>query len=85
MVHALVASELGKTIAVSNSLIGVDGPVGIGEVVEAVSTGFLAEKYVEPDIVFLDEEGFECHALTEAPMTLSFKAGFFVEAHAGAD
>lgn len=48
----------------------------------AVSIDSLAERYGEPDVVYLDIEGFEGHALRGASRTLAGKADFFVEVHA---
>lgn len=51
--------------------------------VPAVTIDSLTEDYGAPDVVYVDVEGFECHALRGAKKTLEHKPDFFVEIHLG--
>jgi FkbM family methyltransferase len=51
--------------------------------VPAVTIDELSERYGVPDVLFIDVEGFECHALRGARQTLQRRPDCFVEVHAG--
>lgn len=44
----------------------------------------MAQEFGNPDVVFLDIEGYECRALSGAQKTLASNADWFIEAHVGA-
>ena len=61
-----------------------DGSGAWGRVtVEAVTIDGLAERFGDPDVVFLDIEGAECLAMAGAARVLARGADFFVEVHVG--
>ena len=68
---------------------GMNGQVddGSGEwgrrEVRAVTIDDLSRQYGIPDVLFLDVEGFECHALHGARETLAGRPDCFVEVHTG--
>jgi FkbM family methyltransferase len=51
--------------------------------VAAVTVDGLAERYGPPDVLFIDVEGYECHALRGARRTLERHPACFVEVHVG--
>jgi FkbM family methyltransferase len=69
--------------------LGLNGNVddGSGEWgrcdVACLSTDDLAAQYGVPDVIFIDVEGFEEHALKGASRTLSWNPDCFVEVHTG--
>jgi len=83
MIHAIVSESPGKSIAFSNTLNGSVSSTGAGEKVGTVSIDSLAAVHGTPDVVFVDVEGFECHALAGASSTLASMAEFCIEVHAG--
>lgn len=83
MIHAIVSETSGQTVAFSNTLNGSVSAAGVGEKVGTVSIDSLASKYGIPDLVFLDVEGFECHAMAGAASTIASKTEFCIEVHAG--
>jgi len=51
--------------------------------IPAVTIDALTEQYGIPDVLFIDVEGFECHALRGARKTLESRPDLFVEVHLG--
>jgi FkbM family methyltransferase len=51
--------------------------------VRAVTIDDLADKYGPPDILFIDVEGYECHALRGAARVLARSPDCYVEIHRG--
>src|SRR5262245_39799530 len=51
--------------------------------VPAVTIDELAERYGPPDALFIDVEGYECHALRGAARTLARRPPCYVEVHGG--
>jgi FkbM family methyltransferase len=51
--------------------------------VPAVTIDDLGEKYGQPDVLFIDVEGYECHALRGAQRVLSRSPACYVEIHRG--
>lgn len=63
----------------------VSRQAGIGVRVEAVTIDTLTARHGAPDVLFIDVEGFELHALRGAAQTLTaHQPDLFVEAHVGA-
>jgi FkbM family methyltransferase len=81
VVHAIVGDVEGNDAIFSNTLNGSVSASRIGEVVKTVSIDSLAEQHGIPDIVFLDIEGFEAHALAGAARILVAGADFCIEVH----
>lgn len=85
VLHAAVAEESGELL-LNESLNGQvdDGSNSYGQVkVPAFSVDDLAQKYGVPDVLFIDVEGYECHALRGAAETLRARPDCFVEVHVG--
>jgi hypothetical protein len=62
-----------------------DGRGGWGKVeLPARTIDDLAQDFGPPDILFIDVEGFECHALRGAKQTIGSRPDCFVEVHVGA-
>ena len=51
--------------------------------VPAVTIDGLAERHGPPDVLFIDVEGYECHALRGAARTLQSRPDCYVEVHGG--
>ena len=51
--------------------------------VPAVTVDGLAERYGPPHVLFIDVEGYECHALRGAARTLERRPDCYVEVHGG--
>jgi FkbM family methyltransferase len=51
--------------------------------VPAVTIDELSRRHGSPDVLFVDVEGYECHALHGAPETLERHPVCFIEVHAG--
>lgn len=83
VLHAVVSDCDGQWVAFSNTLNGSIDASGSGESVVSVTVDSLAQTHGNPDVVFLDIEGFECQALAGARAVLESGADFFVEVHAG--
>lgn len=81
--HAAVARASGELP------FGLNGEVDDGtgrwgtDRVPAWAIDDLAREYGEPDVVFIDVEGYEQEALAGAAETLGAQADWFVEVHAG--
>jgi FkbM family methyltransferase len=81
LLHAIVGDVAGKGVVFSNTLNGAVSANGVGETVNTVTIDSLAKEHGIPDIVFLDIEGFEGHALAGASQVLSSGADFCIEVH----
>jgi FkbM family methyltransferase len=81
LLHAIVGDVAGKEVVFSNTLNGAVSSNGVGETVKTVTIDSLAKEHGIPDIVFLDIEGFEGHALAGASHVLSSGADFCIEVH----
>jgi FkbM family methyltransferase len=81
LIHAIVGDVAGKEVVFSNTLNGSVSANGVGETVKTVTIDSLAKEHGIPDIVFLDIEGFEGHALVGASQVLSSGADFCIEVH----
>jgi FkbM family methyltransferase len=82
-VHHAVIAEQDGTIRFFDGLNGSVSREGVGQMVEAITIDTLTQKYGSPDVVFVDIEGFEDHALKGATMALQSTADWFVEVHVG--
>lgn len=82
VIHAAAAAERG-TVMMSMLNGQVDDGSGRfpGHRVTALTIDDLARTYGSPDIVVLDIEGFECHALRGARQTLAARPDWCVEVH----
>ncbi|WP_394848556.1 FkbM family methyltransferase [Pendulispora brunnea] len=86
VVYAAVSDKPGKLVMGP----GLNGQVDDGsgqwgrEEVEAVPVDELARRYGNPDVLFIDIEGFECQALRGAKEALARKPDCFIEVHVGA-
>lgn len=83
LIHAIVGDTAGGEVFFSNTLNGAVTADGIGEAVKTVTIDSLSEEHGCPDLVFLDIEGFECHALAGAGRTLANGVDFCIEVHEG--
>lgn len=64
----------------SNGQVDSSGAFGRLEV-QAKTIDSLSDEHGLPEVIFLDVEGFECHALRGAAKTLSSHPNFFIEVH----
>ncbi len=83
VIAAAIAAESGHLYFTEGLNGKVIPGVRAGKVrVEAVTIDELADRYGVPDVVFLDVEGYEGHALRGAAKTLSnARTDFFIELH----
>jgi FkbM family methyltransferase len=81
IVHAAVTDTPGSARA-DFDLNASIGPGSRGAVVRAVTVDELAREHGTPDLVYVDVEGHECHALRGAAETLAARPEWFVEVHA---
>jgi FkbM family methyltransferase len=80
-VHHAVISDQDGQLCFFDGLNGSVSTEGVGQMVEAITIDSLAKKYDQPDVVFIDIEGFEQKALQGAQQTLISQADWFVEVH----
>ena len=80
--HAVITDQDGH-VRFFDGLNGSVSREGVGQIVEAITIDTLAQRYGAPDVVFVDIEGFEAHALKGAAKTLQSTADWFVEVHVG--
>lgn len=79
--HAAIAREEGEIVFGRHGSVD-DGSRRWGDMrVRSVSVDGLAEEYGDPDVVFIDVEGYEYEALRGASRTLSRGPDWFVEVH----
>jgi FkbM family methyltransferase len=83
VIHAVVGDLEGKETIFSTTLNGSVSASRIGETVKTVSIDSLAVQHGIPDIVFLDIEGYEAHALAGATSNLAAGVDFCIEVHEG--
>jgi FkbM family methyltransferase len=85
VVHAAVGAEDGALWFEDRWNGAVSQRPGEGVKVDAVTIDTLAGRFGAPDVLFIDVEGFELHALRGAARTLAeHRPDLFVEAHVGA-
>jgi FkbM family methyltransferase len=85
VVHAAVADRPGW-ISFGRGNNGQVDPGGLFDdstSVPAVTIDSLTERYGRPAMIFIDIEGYECHALRAAPKTLATRPDVFIEVHIG--
>jgi len=86
VMHAAGAAQSGTLVFNRGQNGQVDD--GAGEwgrmEVRAVSVDDLAAEHGQPDVLFIDVEGFECELLRGAQKTLAGRPDCFVEVHVGA-
>lgn len=85
VLHAAVGAEDGSLWFEDRWNGTVSTRNGVGVRVEAVTIDTLTGRHGAPDVLFIDVEGFELHALRGAERTLKeHRPDLFVEAHVGA-
>jgi FkbM family methyltransferase len=82
-IHNAVIADRDGHVRFFDGLNGSVATEGVGQMVEAVTIDSLAIKYGEPDVVFIDIEGYEQKALEGATECLLSSSDWFVEAHVG--
>lgn len=82
-IHHAVVSDKPGTVAFFDGLNGSVARNGIGGQVEAVAIDGLVRSHGTPDVVFIDVEGYELHALRGAVNVLQSRCDWFVEVHVG--
>lgn len=81
VVHAAVTDQPGSARADFDLNASVDTR-SRGTLVRAVTVDELAREHGTPDLVYVDVEGHECHALRGATETLASRPEWFIEVHA---
>jgi FkbM family methyltransferase len=66
-----------------NGRVAGYGPAWGRTRVPAVTVDGLAREFGDPDVIFVDVEGWEEHVLRGAQATMEFGPDWFVEVHAG--
>ncbi len=85
VVHAAVGAEDGSLWFEDRWNGAVSRKEGVGVAVDGVSIDTLTRRHGIPDVLFIDVEGFELHAMRGAGQTLALhRPDLFVEAHVGA-
>jgi FkbM family methyltransferase len=86
ILHAAGAAQSGKLVFNRGTNGQVDDGTGEwGQVeVDAYSVDDLAQQFGNPDVLFIDVEGFECELLRGAQKTLAGAPDCFVEVHVNA-
>jgi FkbM family methyltransferase len=85
VVHAAIGDADGSLWFEDRWNGAVSRQPGVGVRVDALTVDTLAARYGAPDVLFIDVEGFELHALRGAAQTLtSHQPDLYVEAHVGA-
>ena len=85
-VEAAAVSDQPGELEISTGLNGQvrNAATDIGTTrVPAVTVDGLAERHGPPDVLFIDVEGYECHALRGAGRTLERRPECYVEVHGG--
>jgi FkbM family methyltransferase len=81
VIHAAVTDRTGSAHADWDLNASVNANLSGGEV-RAVTVDALAREHGPPDLVYVDVEGYECHALRGAGETLAARPDWFIEVHA---
>ncbi len=85
VVHAAVGDADGELWFEDRWNGAVSRQAGVGVRVDALTIDTLAVRFGAPDVLFIDVEGFELHALRGAARTLAERPpDLFIEAHVGA-
>jgi FkbM family methyltransferase len=84
VVHAAIADRTGRIVIneVLNSKVDDRGSFGRIEV-DAITVDDLADRHGMPDVLFIDVEGYEVHALRGARRTLESRPDVVIEVHTG--
>ncbi len=84
VVHAAISDADGTLWFEDRWNGAVSRAAGVGVKTAAVTVDTLAERHGVPDVLFIDVEGYELHALRGAARTLALhRPDLFVEAHVG--
>src|SRR5256885_5488670 len=81
VLHAIAGEGPGQMPfdAFGNGRVATEGSKALGtETVNCVSVDGLAGTYGQPDVVFVDVEGFECHVLRGSRSTLASRPDLFI-------
>jgi FkbM family methyltransferase len=78
--RAAISSANGKVRFTSTSNGHISSS---GFEVECRSLDALVQEYGKPDVIFMDVEGHECHALDGGKHTLALDIDWFIEVHVG--
>jgi len=85
VVHAAIAEADGSLWFEDRWNGAVSRQPGVGVRVDALTVDSLTARHGAPDVLFIDVEGFELHALRGAAQTLrTHRPDLYVEAHVGA-
>jgi FkbM family methyltransferase len=85
VVEAAISDRPGVLTFNEDSNGQVDGSGNLGKIeVRARTIDSLTEEFGSPDLIFLDIEGFEAHALQGATQTMMKTPDLFIEVHVGA-
>lgn len=80
--HCAIGATMGEaTISESFNAAIVNGPEWGQEQVKMINLNFLAEKYGNPQVIFIDIEGLEGQALEGASNLFALSCDWFVEIH----
>lgn len=79
LLHAAVSDRSGELLFGNEGRVGGDGERGVR--VPCLTIDDLALVYGAPDVLFVDVEGYECHALRGASRVLARRPDCFVEVH----
>lgn len=82
VLHAAISDANGK-IQFMDELNGSVSAHGIGTWVEALTIDELSVRHGPPDVLFIDIEGYEGHALRGATETLKLLPDCYIEVHLG--
>jgi FkbM family methyltransferase len=84
LIEAAADSESGQRSFTPDSDSIDRGEPGMGKiVVKALSVDDLTAEFGQPDVLFIDVEGFECKVLGGASNTLRGRPDLFIEVHVG--
>jgi len=82
VIHSVISDTVGR-VQFMDELNGKVGLNGAGTWVNAISIDELSRQHGTPQVMFIDIEGFECHALRGATETLRSHPDCYVEVHIG--
>jgi FkbM family methyltransferase len=86
LLHAAVGATNGQILfsQTHNGMVELSGHNPSSRQVSEVNVDSLAKRFGKPDVIMLDIEGYEAHALEGAVQTLKSKCDWYVEVHGNA-